>query len=72
MTSRPSLSFLLSSSFFLLAFFCLALYLLFDVDHPAPLDDLYDEKIMLPELQKIHDFGDGFVLYQFVWNEAAP
>lgn len=28
MTSRPSLSFLLSSSFFLLAFFCLALYLL--------------------------------------------
>ena len=47
-------------------------YLLFDVDHPAPLDDLYDEKIALPELQKIHDFGDGFVLYQFVWNEAAP
>jgi len=43
-------------------------YLLFDTDHPIPLDDLYDEKIALPELQKVRDFGDGFVLYQFVWN----
>jgi hypothetical protein len=47
-------------------------YLLFDVDHPKPLDDLFDEKISLPELQKVRDFGDGFVLYRFVWDEVSP
>ncbi|MBK8987532.1 MAG: glycosyltransferase family 39 protein [Chloroflexi bacterium] len=47
-------------------------YLLFDADHPKPLDALYNEEVSLPELQKVRDFGDGFVLYRFVWPEDAP
>jgi len=45
-------------------------YLLFDADHPTPLDALYEEKTSLPQLQKVHDFGEGYVLYRFVWPEA--
>jgi hypothetical protein len=41
-------------------------YLLLDADRPPPLADLHDEKVSLAELEKIHDFGDGFVLYRFV------
>ncbi|MBE2221023.1 MAG: glycosyltransferase family 39 protein, partial [Anaerolineae bacterium] len=44
-------------------------YLLFDADRPPPLAELHEEKVSLPELQKVHDFGDGFVLYQFVGIE---
>ena len=43
-------------------------YLLFDADLPSPLAALYQEKISLPQLQKVHDFGDGFVLYRFIWE----
>ncbi|MCA9872026.1 MAG: glycosyltransferase family 39 protein [Anaerolineales bacterium] len=46
-------------------------YLLFDLDHPRPLDDLYDGKVTLSQLHKVHDFGDGFVLYQFVWEGSG-
>lgn len=41
-------------------------YLLLDSERPPPLADLHDEKLFLPELEKVHDFGDGYVLYQFV------
>lgn len=44
-------------------------YLLLDADRPPPLADLHDEKVSLPQLKKIHDFGDGYVLYQFVGIE---
>jgi hypothetical protein len=46
-------------------------YLLFDTDTPPPLTALYEERASLPQLQKIHDFGDGFVLYQFVGIEEG-
>ncbi len=44
-------------------------HLLLDSERPPILADLHDEKISLPELVKMHDFGDGYVLYQFVHVE---
>ena len=44
-------------------------YLLFDPDRPPPLAELYEEKVSLPELEKVHDFGGGYVLYKFVHVE---
>ena len=44
-------------------------YLLLDSERPPILADLHDEKISLAELVKLHDFGDGYVLYQFVTVE---
>ena len=44
-------------------------YLLLDADRPPPLAELHEEKVSLPELEKVHDFGDGFVLYRFVGIE---
>jgi len=41
-------------------------YLLFDADRPPPLADLYEEKLSLPSLEKVYDFGGGYVLYQFL------
>jgi hypothetical protein len=45
-------------------------FLLLDADRPPPLADLHDEKVLLPELTKVHDFGEGFVLYKFTSNES--
>lgn len=44
-------------------------YLLFDADRPPPLAELYEEKVSLLELEKVHDFGGGYVLYKFVHVE---
>ncbi len=44
-------------------------HLLLDSERPPTLADLHDEKISLPALKKMHDFGDGYVLYQFVHVE---
>lgn len=44
-------------------------YLLLDAERPPSLGDLHDGKISLPELEKVHDFGDGYILYQFVGLE---
>lgn len=41
-------------------------YLLLDSERPPTLADLHDENITLPELEKVYDFGEGYVLYQFV------
>jgi hypothetical protein len=46
-------------------------YLLMDADRPPPLAELHEEKVSLPELEKVHDFGEGFVLYRFVGIEGG-
>jgi hypothetical protein len=47
-----------------------ATHLLFDADLPPPLNALYAEEISLPQLQKVQDFGDGYVLYRFVGEDG--
>jgi hypothetical protein len=37
---------------------------------PALVNALYAGEISLPQLQKVHDFGDGYVLYRFVWEDG--
>ncbi|MFO7681093.1 MAG: glycosyltransferase family 39 protein [Chloroflexota bacterium] len=43
-----------------------AAYLLLDSDRPPTLAGLHDGIQSLPELEKVHEFGDGYILYRFV------
>lgn len=41
-----------------------ARYLLLDADRPAPLNDLYEGRDESIRLRLVHDFGDGYMLYE--------
>lgn len=41
-----------------------ARYLLLDADRPAPLNDLYEGRDDSIRLTLLHDFGDGYLLYE--------
>lgn len=45
-----------------------ATHLLMDADMPGPLQPLRDGEMSLPQLEMVHDFGDGFALYRFIWE----
>jgi hypothetical protein len=47
-----------------------AIYLLVDPYHASPLDSVHGNEVASRRLQKIHDLGGGFILYQFISDDT--